>query len=187
MGGTRSSLWLRWPDDATGPLWIGLHRNERAGQTALVGIELWTEEPGAARQHLGPEGDPAEDLLPWAPVGLRARDLRTITLSALQSRLEAVLSARQSKGGESMVNPLPSALRATRGTMYPPDHFARVAQVYERARQAGSRAPTLAVAEAWNVSRSAAAKWVMRARAAGVLAPVARNDKGPTHPKGSRA
>lgn len=53
--------------------------------------------------------------------------------------------------------------------LYGPDHFAAVAETYRASFHAGSAAPTKAVAQAFSVSRSTAAKWVARAREMGLL------------------
>lgn len=59
---------------------------------------------------------------------------------------------------------------ASRGRRYPPDHLQHVARLYREV--AGLRRdPTAAVAETYGVTRTAAAKWVARAREKGLLAP----------------
>jgi len=162
-------LWVRWPNEATGPLWLGLHLNERAGESVLVGVEVWTEEPGTARAWTGPEGDPTDDLLPWPPIALRADDLTTLTLEGLGRRLRSSLSASDDS---PLVREAAAALRPQRRgrpRLYSDDHYARVAGVYLRALDDHRRDPTVAVAQAWEVSRSTAAHWVMRARQSGLL------------------
>lgn len=171
MSDTRASIWLRWPDDDDGPLWLGVHLNERAGENVLVGVELWTEPPGAARQSLGPAGDATADLLPWAPVGLRARDLTALSLGALRSK---ILGALAQSDDTALADQVANALRPMkpgRSPLYPPQHFANVAGVYLRAVGEGSRRPTAHVGVTWQVSRSTAAKWVMEARRLGYLEP----------------
>ena len=79
MAGTRASWWTRWPDVDRGPLWAGVHLNERAGEVVVVGVEVWTEEPGHARAALGPEADPADDLLPFPPTAIRICAVRSWT------------------------------------------------------------------------------------------------------------
>ncbi len=171
---TRCSWWTRWPDLDSGPLWVGMHLNERAGETVLVGLEVWTEEPGHARAALGPAGDAVNDLLPFPATALRARDLTDLGLERLQ---RAFLVALSQANASEVVSHAAAALRpqrAGRPTLYPPEHFARVAGVYQRAVAQGSRRPTADVARAWSVSRSAAAKWISRARTAGHLPPSGR-------------
>jgi hypothetical protein len=53
---------------------------------------------------------------------------------------------------------------------YPPDHWEHVAEVYKAAVR-WQRNPTAVVGEHYGVSRSAAAKWVSRARDRGLLPP----------------
>lgn len=155
---TRGSMWVRWPDREAGPLWLGLHLNERGGLVALVGLEIWTEAPGEARRSLGPAADPAEDLLPWPPVPVKSSDLTRLSMMEVRRLLAgAVVSVEAPKPG--------------RGPMYGPDHYPRVAGVYLNHVEAGSRSPTLDVARAWTVSRSVAARWVMQCRRRGLIPP----------------
>jgi hypothetical protein len=73
------------------------------------------------------------------------------------------------EAARQLIPPLEASLgRPGRPRQYGPDHFAEVAQVYSEADTAGLP-PTRTVAERFNVSRSAAAKWVARARRAGLL------------------
>ena len=171
MAGTRASWWTRWPDLDRGPLWAGVHLNERAGEVVVVGVEVWTEEPGHARAALGPEADPADDLLPFPPTAIRGTDLADLGLERLLAAFRAALAE---SGDDDVVRRHAAALRPRgpgRPPLYAPDHYARVAGVYQRAVTGGSRSPTADVARAWSVSRSAAAKWVARSRALGHLPP----------------
>jgi hypothetical protein len=60
--------------------------------------------------------------------------------------------------------------RTGRPPIYPPEHFAEVARVYSEHLADGGRTPTKAVQEHFApVSKSAAAKWVARARERGLL------------------
>lgn len=63
--------------------------------------------------------------------------------------------------------------RRGRPPAYGPEHFARVAEIYRDAWRDGEN-PTVAVAERMHVSRSAAAKWVARARGLGLLPETSR-------------
>jgi hypothetical protein len=54
--------------------------------------------------------------------------------------------------------------RPGRPAAYAPAHFEEVARIYREHVRAGGRAPTKAVQEHFTVSKSAAAKWVGRAR-----------------------
>ena len=151
-------------------MWVGVHLNERAGEMAVVGVEVWTEPPGAARSTLGPAADRADDLLPFPPTALRSGDVRGLGLDALLAALRDALR----HSDDDVVRQAAEVLQgpqAGRPRLYPADHFPRVAGVYQAAVARGSRSPTMDVARAWSVSRSAAAKWVARARAAGHLPP----------------
>src|SRR5207245_2076856 len=64
-----------------------------------------------------------------------------------------------------------------RPRQYPDDHLVRVASIYRQAWEA-HRPPTKAVAENLHLSHSAAAKWVAKAREAGLLAPTERGRAG---------
>lgn len=58
---------------------------------------------------------------------------------------------------------------AGRPTEYGPDHYREVARIYLEARRTGSRKPTADVANQKNVTRSAASKWIAKARELGYL------------------
>lgn len=60
---------------------------------------------------------------------------------------------------------------------YGAEHFAEVATIYQREALLGTK-PTLAVAEHFVVSKSAAAKWVARARVMGLLPPARKGKAG---------
>lgn len=170
MGAKRGSWWTRWPEPDDGPLWAGIHLNERGGEIVVVGLEVWTEAPGRARSTLGPPGDDTDDLLPFPATALTAADLAGLHLD----RLVAALRDALRRSDHDVVRQAADILaepRRGRPRLYAPDHFARVAAVHQVATQQGSRSPTLDVARRWGVSRSAAAKWVARARAAGHLPP----------------
>lgn len=53
---------------------------------------------------------------------------------------------------------------------HPPEHYHQVAEVYDEALEAGDP-PTQAVAHAFGVPYSTAARWVRRTRALGLLPP----------------
>jgi hypothetical protein len=69
------------------------------------------------------------------------------------------------------------ANRTGRPSLYSPEHFARVAEVYTAAWRAGGN-PTEEVARRFGTSRSAAAKWVARTRAMGLLLPTTKGKAG---------
>lgn len=59
-------------------------------------------------------------------------------------------------------------MRTMRG--HPPEHYQQVAEVYDEAIDEGDP-PTQAVAEAFDVPYTTAARWVRRARVLGLLPP----------------
>lgn len=60
---------------------------------------------------------------------------------------------------------------------YAPKHYVKVAEVYRREALVGGR-PRLAVAEHFTVTPSAAAKWIAKARAMGLLPPGRKGKAG---------
>jgi hypothetical protein len=62
--------------------------------------------------------------------------------------------------------------RTGRPPAYSPEHYAQVARVYREHERTGGRTPTKAVQDRFSVSKSAAAKWVARARELELLEPV---------------
>lgn len=86
-----------------------------------------------------------------------------------EERSELVTAAIQRAAG------LPIAKRGNRIT---DAQLEEVAAVYGRAWEAGSRAPTAAVQEAFKVSHSTAARWVGLARKSGHLAPTSQGRAG---------
>jgi hypothetical protein len=166
--GRRASYWTRWPDEAHGPLWAAIHLHERAGATAVVGVELYSEPPGDARMAQGPRsGDLAADMAPTAPAPLRAKDLEDFGLLELLNRFRASGTDAAAMAGE----PGAPVLR------YSPDHWARVATFYRTwmAQHDGNRyGVARAIAGNWTVSRQTADRWIARARTEGYLETAAR-------------
>lgn len=70
-----------------------------------------------------------------------------------------------------------SSTPSRRTATYGSKHFAEVATVYREAL-AESNAPTMAVAKHFDTTKSAAAKWVARARAMGLLPPARKGYPG---------
>lgn len=157
--GMRASFWTRWPDEVDGPLWAGIHIQERAGVGAVVGVELFTEPPAGARSSLGPAGEGASDLLPVAPVALRAADVAGLGLVGLLDRFRG-----SGETAEAMVGG-----PGQRGKRYTADHWRRVGQLCQTMRARGDREIAKGVAAAWTVSRPTAKKWIARAKAEGFL------------------
>lgn len=157
--GRRASYWTRWPDEVEGPLWAGVHLNERAGVVAVVGVELFTEEPASARSSLGPAGEGVGEFFPVAPVALRTADIAGLGVVALLDRFRGSGVEAEAMAGS------PGA----RSKRYTADHWRRVAQAVEAMRARGDREVAKGVAAAWTVSRPTAKKWIARAKAEGFL------------------
>lgn len=152
----RVTWWTRWPSTAQGPLWVGLHVDEAAGPSPVVGVEVWTVPPPLERTV--PE---ATDGLE-APASIKAQDLgRLLRYADLLGAFRSALAEVDPDLAGSVV------VTRSRQRVYGPDHYERVAGVYLRA----SRAPTQAVAGTWTVSGDTAKRWVRRARRLGMLGP----------------
>lgn len=129
----------------------------------MVGVEVWTEPPGAARTSLGPEAQVNEDMLPWAPKPILSRHMLGIRLPALFGRFLRSLPEN---------DPLRSSTRPANGggaPAYQVDHYERVAQAWHRAREQGRHDTDKAVADLFHVSRSTASVWTRRCRDMGLL------------------
>lgn len=161
----RASWWTRWPDEDAGPLWVGLHMRERWSSARVVGVEVWTEEPGTARSSLGPGPESPVVEMVMDPVGVRGSDLR-LHLPELVEAMKAALASMSAEGALMAAN-LPSRTGG-RPVQYGPDHYERVAGVMARAGGAGGNRMQ-AVVDTWSVSRSTAYDWVMTARTMGLL------------------
>jgi hypothetical protein len=125
-------------------------------------------------------GEPIEDLRPLTAAEMRF-PFRTIVDTAIehavmQRSIPAGVPFAESSAafGDDMttLKRLQAKHRPGPGrpALYGPDHYEQVADTYREHLAAGGRAPTKAVAERFSVSKSAAAKWVAKAREIGALA-----------------
>jgi hypothetical protein len=133
-----------------------------------------------ARVVIGVDFENAEepDPVPITTGVLRAIPLSTLIENAVQKSIDLfeMVDRQNWNTAPTARKRLPAARRATerpkrtgRPTLYDRKHYKRVAAIYDAAVRAGSRAPTKAVAENYRVSKSAAAKWVARARQMGLI------------------
>lgn len=164
LDGPTVSFWSRWPDETDGPLWAGLHVAERDGRATVVGVEIFSEPPGAARASLGP----TDGLR--APRGLRAADLAALRVDELRRRLR--------DAGDPEATEIAGDPAQGRPTLYLRSHFEQVAGIYLRERATGGSRPILEICDRWHVSRSTAKRWVARCRVLGLLEPVSGNSSG---------
>lgn len=155
-----------WADKAGRKWGYKLHWGIVAGRAECVRLEL-----------LASDGQPMTAVaLREFPIGhLMAKGLRGLTALARWAadaepgrRAEQLALAKQweeSRAGRS----------GPKG--YGAKHFVKVATIYQREAFLG-RKPTQAVAEHFVVSKSAAAKWVARARVMGLLPPARKGKAG---------
>jgi hypothetical protein len=147
-------------------------------------------------------GDPdAPDPQPLTATNLRSIQLGELREQAARAYRETVIAASEAAGFLNTDTPTPADERALatlrergraersvasakplrgrtgRPVERGPEHLAQVAKVYRDAFRAGER-PTKVVAETWKVSRTTAAKWVARAREAGLLGPTTQRRAG---------
>lgn len=85
---------------------------------------------------------------------------------------------RQRSRSQQAAAAVPVTARRNRVT---DSHLEQVAELYREAQADG--APTLAVSERWGTSHSTAARWVQRARAAGLLPPTRPGSSGLGEPQ----
>lgn len=160
---------FRWPTKA-GPYTVTVHFDEIDGRPECVGLEMWGKSTttGGSVARFAPGGGSVES--PVTP--LTAEALRSVPLGRLVAearRRQAGLADRLSRlGGAAGASGERSkevwAPRATRRRpIYDAAHWREVARIYNEAWQAGDD-PTSAVARHYYVSKSAAAKWVAKAR-----------------------
>lgn len=178
------TTWRGWPHAITGP-YVLVFRWALSGSEApveCVGLDLHTFAdrglPGV-EHYRGPgqDRDPAPITAElWRSVPVRA--VIEAERRSLAKELRASSDPRLRKIAESWARPRPRVGVLRRG-----DHE-RVATVYRDALRRGDN-PTQAVARAFHLSTSAAAKRVARAREHGLLPPTTRG-KAAGHRKGER-
>jgi len=136
---------VRWPTP-DGPWLVVLHWALIAGTPQVVGLELRSYAKGGERHDLPAQADATE----------------VVTGSVLRSVRVAELADRERQALEPQPPAEPKAPVTER--------VQKAAQIYRENRAVG-RPPTKGVAEALDISSTAAAKLVARAREAGLLPP----------------
>ena len=185
-----------------GPWWVYLRFGEVAGRIECIGVEVMGNPDG-------------KDQAPLTALAVRRLPVGRLVDRArreYRERLQAASGLDPSPGDwnpdtpqeerQPILDQLRAGIRARlplverefaserkgRPSLYGPEHFARVVEVYLKTLSAGGN-PTAEVARRFGVTRSAAAKWVARAREMGLLPPTTRGRAGaipaPT-PKGRR-
>lgn len=186
---------VRWPDSRRGPWTIRIHWASVGDRPECVGLELW--------KGCGEDDGSISPLPGTSPGRIEAGDLRRIPLGqviaderAKKAKDEArgrhqAAAIRSKMADEELEDPerqivarwletvadLPPYFDKRVGGRYPADHWRNVAEVYSAAWR-GGRNPTEAVAEAFGLPYSTAAKHVARARAEGHLGRVSRGRPG---------
>jgi hypothetical protein len=174
----RGSTWLMWPDAERGPWLLRVIWTRIAGRLECVGLEIRSCRDG--REDWPPE------LPRWDedPEILTATTLRQLALGEILTDLreegwqqtEQFAQEIETEPTDDETREIAAAMRRQasldrrprRPRGIPP--LADVAKVYSDA-QARRANPTQAVAARWDAAYSTAAKWVMRARREGYLAP----------------
>lgn len=147
--------------------WIILLRWAETGErTECAGFDL--------RQAPGNTEPITATLMRQIPVASIINDQRRRRIEALR---EMTNSPYFSKELQAKAKRAEVAYTKAGRPRYPQDHWQRVADVYAEAYAAGEY-PTRAVAEAFTVSPSAAAKWVSRCRQKGLLGPTEQRKAG---------
>lgn len=190
---------VEYPSTEERPWALRLTYGLVGGVPAVVGVEMYAVEPKEIREAVTGWPDfmrgvpkPAH---PITAVGIRLPLGRLLSEYVnRRRRTDAILAEAHPMSG------IPAALRreasrrlraldATakakspgRPQLYDSAHFKRVASCYERGLPTGTRA----VAEEFNVSKSAAAKWVARARELGLLPATVRGRPSGWQPKKGR-
>lgn len=161
---------LLWPDPRRGPWGIRGNFATVDGRAECVGLVIWR----------GAKQDPDDPAL-YHPLSraslaaIRAGELRALPFAAIIDRLRrraasdfgppvlAHVERLLERGIDAEQSPWDDRGKIGAPRRYRLSHFVAVAETYLAAWDAGDQ-PTRAVADKFQVSRSAAAKWVARAR-----------------------
>jgi len=186
-----------WPDPLKGPWHIGASFAKVDGRLECVGLDVRSfrarpvVKDGEAVMEYRPPlggGQPVPvtaNLFRSLPVAFLARTARRgLGDLAMSEATQPGRTADERRTLRKVAGQLAESPRR----ILDDAHFARVAEVYQQAWNSGDHAPTKAVADQMKApSRSAAAKWVARARAMGLLGETQQGKPGaPRPPKTTR-
>lgn len=173
-----------WPDPAAGPWWVKIWWRSQRGVPTPVGISLrsWVtrEESRATGPHNALPAPKDEVLFP----AITGKLLRSLPLGqfieATHSQYEQLLDLPSwREWPDAAADRAAMADGRRTGTRDLGDaHYGEVARIYREAVKR-RESPTKAVAEAFTISKSTAAKQVARARERGLLPPTSRGIVGP--------
>ena len=190
-----TTAYALWPDEDYGPFRLGLHWAVIEGRQEAVGIELSSVRDEKNGWKNPPDWEPE-------PTRLTADVLRSLTDGREKSFTAIVEDTKRAlvpyvqfwtlreperaKELDEKVKALEAGQRKKRGRppKYGPDHYARVALIYETAYM-NLLDPTRAVAKHWVVSPSTAANWVAKARKLEFLGETTRGKPGGIRPTDS--
>lgn len=161
----------RWPDPRTGPWLLRVSFAADADTLVPVGVEVWAIRPPvpSSRWTAWQADLPAAERppVPLTPAGLRIPLARLADQTATAaSQYAPAARARGRQEAPTLEALAKTRRRRGRPPLYPPDHFAAVADAY---RETGGRRPTADVADRFGVSRSTAAHWITRCRRMGLI------------------
>lgn len=187
---------ILWPDRAEGPFEVRLLMQVLRGRKECVGIdikpapgidprpllssevrkvpmrEMIDDERAAWLRRIGYVRDHWQEAAEWlAQGGKRPQGGRS--LSRYIAGIEGLYSGELATGAADEINLGKSSRRGGRPKLYDDAFYQRVAAVYRAALIAGEH-PRLAVADAFQESPSAAAKWIRTCRDKGMLLPTTR-------------
>jgi hypothetical protein len=189
---------IRWPDPRRGPWGIRANWVLMNGRPECAGLAIWYGADQDARSPMDYLPHSRRSVRPITatefaklPIATIIAKLRTAArdhFRASEAKLQEIFADRIAAGDvdETLRGILaPSDFedhgRAPVGAprRYDRSHYVQVARVYLEAWQAG-RKPTQAVADHFGVTRSAAAKWVVKARSdeLGLLTPAEHGRSG---------
>lgn len=174
---------IRWPDPAEGPWGIRANWVTLNGRPECVGLQIWCGADQGCSSPLGYSPIPDVPLKSVTATGIAALPIATIIdklrvvarehwqANAKQAKvlLEGKLGDSNYEVFSAALQPFkafeePKAGRVGAPRRYGRGHFVEVAWIYLKAWQAGRVNPTQAVSDHFGVSRTAAGKWVARAR-----------------------
>lgn len=171
---------IPWPSPDVPLYEVAVELGEVQGRMECVGVTVRAKAPGRVVS-----GTTLRELALGRLVAEALRELQGLyltaeigegeimnagDLSAERLRARAEFWAATRRDAERLLPVIARSGALAKGRRYPPDHLQHVAAAYTEAARL-RRDPTAAVGEAYGVTRSAAAKWVARARQRGLLAP----------------
>jgi hypothetical protein len=182
---------ILWPDPRRGPWYVRALWVEVGGRPEPAGVVVWHGAKQDPQNMLGwlplPGTSPApiragdiRSRLPWRDLLGTLREKAAKHEQGYRDQIAAIAADpgrpemrkwfldELASAEELKFAPVTEPKRIGRPPLYGPEHFAQVADKYREAWAKGD-APTQAVADAFTVERSTAAKWVARARGMGLL------------------